>query len=486
MTDPNSLGLKRGVTGHYSQMTSRDATFIFDERPGHPEMFVACYLFGADIGAPAFTTEAELYEWMRARLGTIGFLTRRVHRAPLDLDLPYWVPVVDIDVSSHVRLHSLQGAWSDLRSVVADIASTPVTLDRPPWELHAITGVRDIDDRPVTAMVIKLHHCAADGMGVRELELRLFSDVASALSLSPPRAAHWLELAVRSVARVPWQTVQFLRWARRTRAAVADAERRMDSRELYAPRPDRPVTRFNTAASGTLSLEVTSFELADIRSARSSQPGATVNDVLLTIVGGALRRLVPENEAPVDRSLAALVPISLRLPDSRSGRSRGSDDSSTSANQLSLGTVDLHTDVVDPSSRLAAVSRSSAAEKARWMDPDLRLAQSRMDRAPAWLLALRGWLRRRPSAEPTRGVLRNTMISNLPSPVGSAVLNGAPLGGAFGVLPVVDGDRLRHLFTASGDRMWLSVSADSDGLEDLPGYLASIHDELNGLLARPR
>lgn len=484
MTVPNPLGLRRGVTGYYSRMSSRDATFIFDERPGHSEMFVACYLFDDDSGAPPLTTEAELCEWMRARLGTIGFLTTRVHRAPLDLDLPYRVPVVDIDLSSHVRLRRLEGDWSDLQSAVANIAATPVRLDRPPWELHAFTGVRDIDGRPVTAMVVKLHHCATDGMGLRELESRLFSGVTPAPSPSLPRPALGFELAVRSVARVPWQTVQFLRRARHTRGAVADVERRMETGELYAPRPDRPVTRFNTIASGKLSLEVTSFALADIRNARSSQPGATVNDVLLTIVGGPLRRLVPEGEAPSDRSLAALVPISLRLPDSRSGHSRGSDVLPTSANQLALGTVDLHTDIADSTSRLARIARTSAEEKSRWMDPDLRLAQSRMDIAPAWLLALRGWLRRHPGTGPARGILRNTMISSLPSPAGSAILNGRPLRAAFGVLPVVDGDRVRHLFAASGDRMWMSVSADPDVLEDLSGYVASIRDELDGLLAR--
>lgn len=70
------------------------------------------------------------------------------------------------------------------------------------------------------------------------------------------------------------------------------------------------------------------------------------------------------------------------------------------------------------------------------------------------------------------------MISNLPAPADDQNLDGAPLRAAFGVLPVVDGDRLRHLFSTSGDRLLLSVSADPEALSDIQGYLSLIREEL--------
>lgn len=77
------------------------------------------------------------------------------------------------------------------------------------------------------------------------------------------------------------------------------------------------------------------------------------------------------------------------------------------------------------------------------------------------------------------------MISNLPAPAGEPELDGAPLVTSFGILPPLDGDRLRHLFTTGRDRVNLCVSADDSVLPDLDAYLAGIHEELRSLMGAP-
>src|SRR5699024_7992583 len=441
------------------------------------EMLVASYLFDATGGPGPCGSVNGAHEWMGARLGTAEFFTRRLRRMPLDADHPVWVPAGDLDLADHVHVHELGGGWPALRDSIARIAARRLDLGRPPWELHAITGATDIDGHtPVTAIVLKVHHAAADGMDLRRIETALFTNAPPPGAPAAAAPAHPLETTVHAVARMPWNLLRFARKLRSTSPDVAD---------VAAPAADRPHTRFNDPASGRLAFDVTSFDLDQIRAARSVVDGATVNDVLLTIVGGALAWLVGEDGVAPTDSLAALVPISLRLPDSRSGRSRDGVAAPGSANQLALGTVRLHTDLVDPAERLAAVARSARSEKARCLDPRVAHARSRMDSAPGWLLSLRGWAHRRATAEPGRPRLRNTMISNLPAPGGEATMGGAPLRSAFGVLPVLDGDRLRHLFSTCGERVLLSVSADPAALAEHAPYFAAIRAELDAL-APPR
>ncbi|WP_141564609.1 wax ester/triacylglycerol synthase domain-containing protein [Dietzia alimentaria] len=468
-------------------MTWRDATFVYDEGVRHPEMLVACYVFATDADTKAVRTAAELRRWMHARLATAEFFTRRVRRSPIDIDHPTLVPTPELRLSEHVQLHEINGGWTALRDAISAIASRRIDLTRPPWELHAFTGATDVLGlAEITVLVLKVHHCAADGMELRRIEAALFADPARPTASTPGRPALPAETAARAFVRSPLNLVRFVRavWrdsrSGRTRPDGAAGTAEIDQHP--APAHDRPATRFNHPSSGRLSFDIGEFRLEDVRAARSVAPGATVNDVLLTIVGGALHRLLEREGETPESSLAAMMPISLRLPDSHTGAGRGADCSGRAANQLVLGTVRLHSDMADPAARLAAVARSSAAEKARWLDPRSSRERSRMAVAPAWLLSLRASMHRVTAPPATDRRLRNTMISNLPAPTNGQNLDGAPLRAAFGVLPVVDGDRLRHLFSTSGDRMLLSVSADPEALSDLQGYLTLIREELAKLL----
>lgn len=476
--------MRKGLTGHFSSMSSRDAAFIYQERPGHEETLVGCYIFDAATGTPSTKSVSALAEWMRPRLGAAPFLTSTVRRQPCEIGLPSWVPATDMDLAGHLHVHEIDGGPVELRQKLVDIAEGPVELTRPPWELHAINGSRGVERADeVTAVVLKVHHCATDGMGFRDLESVLFSaDPDSAIG-SPQRALHRIESVARGVLDAPRKTLRFVRHVRRTRADIAEVSRLEQEQEVLAPRKNRPFTRLNHTRTGSTELAVTSFPMEELRAARDVVEGATLNDVLLAIVGRAIHRHLSDLGEPPSGALAAYVPISLQIPDTRSGQARSDAYTHLSATKLVIGIVDLHSDVADPAARLAAVSGSAQTEKARWMSESFRNARSRMDEAPASLLALQGWFHRRrtPEASAERWK-RNTMISNLPAPAGDPQLDGASLLTPFGILPPVDGDRLRHLFTTGRNRVNLSVSLDGDALPDVDSYVTQIHAELRSLL----
>ena len=475
--------MRNGVTGRYSPMSSRDAAFIYEEGPGHTATMIACYVFDASGGTPSTMSVKALEQWMLPRLGGADFLTRVLRRVPLEIGLPFWVPARELDLTAHLHVHRIDGGFADLRQKIVDIASAPIDLSRPPWEFHAVNGARNVAGADeVTAMILKIHHCATDGMGVRDLEKILFSDDPDAAAGASAGAAHPLETTARAVLGAPYKTFRFIRHARNTRADIEEVERLERESDLLIPRKKRPSTKLNKPMSGEPALAVTTFAFEDIRAARKAVRGATINDVLLTIVGGALhRQLAREGETP-DGALAAKVPISLRIPDTQTRNNRSDHYTHLSSTKLVIGIVDLHSDIADPVERLAAVAESAVAEKARWMSDSFRRARSRMDEAPASLLALRGWVRGNRRDDGSRGQMTNTMVNNLPAPDGERRLDGAPLRTSFGVMSPVDGDRLRHLFTTGPDEVNLSISFDRDVLPDATAYLDDIHLELSSLL----
>lgn len=480
--------MRQGLTGHFSPMTSRDAAFIYQDRPGHEETLVGCYTFDAATGTPSTESVAALEKWMRPRLGAAPFLTSTVRRQPFDLGLPIWVPATHMNLADHLHVHEITGGPAELRRKLADIAEGSVELTRPPWELHAINGARGVEGvDAVTTVVLKVHHCAADGMGFRTLESTLFSADPDAAIGAPRKAPHPVESMARGVLNAPGKTLRFVRHARRTSADMDEVTRLEQEQDGLVPRKDRPFTRLNRQRTGRTGIAVTSFALADLRAARNRVEGATVNDVLLTIVGRALHRQLTDLGEPPSGSLAAYVPISLQIPDTRSGKARADEYTHLSATKLVIGIVDLHSDLEDATGRLAAVSAAAQTEKLRWMSESVRNARSRVDEAPAPLLALQGWIHRNRTPEESAGRWkRNTMISNLPAPAGEPELDGARLVTCFGILPPLDGDRLRHLFTTGRDRVNLCVSSDDSVLPDLDAYLAGIHEELRSLLGARR
>src|SRR5699024_8556048 len=243
-------------------------------------MLVASYLFDATGGPGPCGSVNGAHEWMGARLGTAEFFTRRLRRMPLDADHPVWVPAGDLDLADHVHVHELGGGWPALRDSIARIAARRLDLGRPPWELHAITGATDIDGHtPVTATVLRVHHAAADRLDLRRLAPPVVPTAPPPAAPAAAARAHPPATAAQAVARLPSILLPSARTLRSTSPDVA---------AVAAPAADRPHTRFNDPASGRLAFDVTSFDLDQIRAARSVVDGATVNDVLLTIVGGAL------------------------------------------------------------------------------------------------------------------------------------------------------------------------------------------------------
>lgn len=319
---------------------------------------------------------AELRELVESRLPWTPILRRRLRSVPLGLDRPWWVDDPDFDLHQHLFESVVTGDdWRrDLARSVARIAEQPLDRSRPLWEIHLV-GSPSHDE---TAVITKIHHAAVDGIAGRDLLTTLLDDRAPGAAVPvdgewqpaqlpgrtemlargllglPDLAGTALRLESALVGRLPQVPSLAMRSASRLSVGTVEwltgtpgdaVPVRSLPRISAPPTPfNRAITRDRAWAFGELSLEATKA----VRRAA----GATVNDVLLSIVAGALREWLLRAEALPDEPLRALVPISVRT-----------QDDTGAGNKIDLMTCPLPTDVDDPLVRLTSVHETSSVAK---------------------------------------------------------------------------------------------------------------------------
>ncbi|MDH6676885.1 diacylglycerol O-acyltransferase [Rhodococcus sp. LBL1] len=452
------------------QLSPRDADFVYNEYDGHQDHLLAVYLFGTSRHPDAEFSQDDAVQWATARLGHHRMFAHTIRRVPLGLEHPHWAPALDLDIRDHVRVTAItESGWAPLQQHLDTMLTTRMDLTRPPWELHFFTGLRGLDDLPgrLTAVVLKAHHSAGDGLAVLELAQNIFSD--SVRPAGAERAVPFLRgrMLVKSVLGLPRQLLRFAKDVPGNRAAgraVNDAEAAGEWAELH----EQPAIRFNGKVSGAGAMAPITLPASQIRRIREAVPGATVNDVLLTVVGEALARYLAERGEPHKGSLVAMVPRSMRKVEAWE-----------SANRLAVMGVDMHTDVDDPVERLARISRSSMAEKTRTSHIAVRRQAAAMETAPPPLLRLIAYSRKKNTHDLSRPRYQHTMVSNMPFSIEGFTLNGAPAVAVIGAQPPVDGDGLRHFVVTTADgSLMLTVVADSATMPDLDHYLDLIRASL--------
>lgn len=439
----------------------------------------------------------QILTHLQARLHSAPLFRQRLQRVPLALDDPYWVDDARFDLEYHVRHIALPrpGDWRQFCIQVSRIHARPFDLDRPLWEAYVIEGLDGLLDLPPGgfALMFKTHLAAVD-LGELGRLTSLLCDAAAppltsadAAAVNPANSAntatatttaspppppwfaetapgHWAlaRLGLWRVARSPGRAARPLaRLANRLApAAVALAG------ELLLRPEQLPPTRFNAVVSPHRVFETRRFSEADLQRIAALVPGATVDDVVLSVVGGALRQyLQDEGELPDAQSLRAAV-----LTDAgHAGSADASPAHAAGSLAISpagplgpfgpfgpLGPLALGTDLADPLARLAFVQ--GQAEAARALRERLLQAQAASplarsaanagrsapraetvpaaERLKAWS---RGWVGRAGLHLGARTATANCSMAWLPTLPPPLTLCGARLTYHSAMLPITDG-----------------------------------------------
>lgn len=464
------------------RMAGIDAGFLYMETPSvHMHTLKIAILEGDD----ALTYDAFV-AGLLARLKRLPPLRRRVVEVPFGINHPVWVTQRRVDAAHHIRRHRIGGGGSmrDLEQLIGIIASTPLNRAHPLWELHYCEGL----EGGRVAVVGKMHHALADGAAANAL-LANVTDVRTATPPEPvqeeyavtDRLPGRLDLVRHAWADAAAQVATIPALLRQTLRGILGVirERRAGNRSpvpvLHAPR-----VSFNGALGPMRSFATVTLPLAELKRVRAQHHGVdhpvTLNDVVLAITSGALRRWMADHDERPSSSLLAGVPVSA---DERDAVPR------LGGNRVSNLFTTLATDIDDPTDRLRQIADTTSHAKRiqAQLGTSILADWSQFTPPRPFAAAVRAYSRIR--AASWHPAAFSAIVSNVPGPREPAAVGGARLADLFSVGPLVDGIGLNVTVWSYVDRMNFSLLACPDLLPDVHVLASYFPDALAELDLQP-
>lgn len=423
---------------------------------------------------------ARIRALVAERLPLLAPFRWRLVEAPGGLGTPRWIEDPDVDLDRHVHLATLPapGGRAELARFVGEVASTPLRRDRPLWEMHLVDGLAD----GTIAVVSKLHHAFMDGGAGAEVMASLF-DLSPEVDTPPPpdeREPDAVPSPWRLLAEAPADTV-----ARIARVPEAVARTAADVGGLLGamfPDGDEPgqATRaarspFNGALTPARVVGLADCSLTDVKRVGKAFD-ATVNDVVLAAVAGALRGELAARgalDAIGDRPLVAAVPISVR-PD---------EPERAFGNQTSAMMVPLPTQLADPVERLRAVHVVSVRTKERHGAMGSHLLEAWAGLVPPWAITAGSRIASRLGLAHRLPPVFNLIVSNVMGPPIPLYLAGAEVAAVYPLGPLLDGSGLNVTVISHLDRLHVGVIACPAIVADPEAVAASIGAAVDELVA---
>jgi len=422
------------------QLTGQDASFLYLESRGAHLHLTALYVYQQPRAPTAPLTFADIVRHLDSRLDSSEIFRQKLVRPPLDLDYPYWVDDAEFNLKRH--MHRFTGAAPRSRralfDLVAKLHAKPLDLSRPPWEMVVLEKLGPIEGVPQRcfAIIARYHHAAIDGASGSQLVDGLHDLQPSEIAPADSSGGPWqpapepgrTDVLTRGVLNnlgAPFKILKTVAGA----APGMILSRFKTSDDELPKTTTAPKTCFNQPVSRERVFHSMSIDLQRVKEIRSLVPGATVNDVILTICGGALRTwLEAHGELPTE-SLVAMVPVNART----------SEQSSLGGNRLGTLFVPIHTDLSDPVERLQAVQQATQKAKSASGGLDARQISEVTSHVPALTLSSVGHLVTRLGIGHRVKPLCNCTITNVPGPRSTLWLGPAELVWSTGTAPIIDG-----------------------------------------------
>lgn len=472
------------------QLSATDSAMLFVETPNTPNHIAPLFICDQSTlpGGGKLRLRQIKAKIEQALEGAPNF-RRKLVRAPLDIDEPYWVDDPHFDLDFHLRHIALPqpGDWRQLSIQFARLLSRPLDANRPMWEMYVIEGLDRIDDLPpgAFAVMLKIHHSMIDGMGALALlnglyELEPCLPPGSAPSRWRPQPGPTVsEMLTRGYfhalgrpGRMAMRIASLMPRALRERLAGGGEKAPMKSG------PIAPKTPFNGQVTPARVFDWWRYPLAQIKPMRQLVPGSTVNDVALAIVAGAMRRYLLAKAALPDSNLVTLVPISIRSEATRD---------KPAGNEISMVNLPVPTTIADPVERLRLIS----VQMAQMKNADRALgARAIADLTSAVPGTLAGLAARAVSAigdRSGRALAANTFVTNVPGMTVPMYFCGARIVNIGGGGPCMNNMGLVHLVGSYCEWFNISIVGCRDLLPDIDFYMQCLDESASeyAALIRP-
>jgi diacylglycerol O-acyltransferase / wax synthase len=454
------------AAGNLERLTAVDASFLTNESDTSHMHIGGLLIFE---GPPP--RYVDLVEHVRGRLDQVPRFRQKLVVPPLEAGRPLWADDVNFNLTYHVRHTALPdpGGEAELKRLAARVFSQRLDRSKPLWEMWLVQGL----DRDRFALLTKTHHAAVDGIagvdigtvlfdlepvpeparvedgwvpaptpGTTQLIARGATDVATA----PVKLAERVVAAVRHPETAARRAVEALEGVAEVFGAFAD------------PAPDVPL---NQAIGPHRRFTWARSELATFKRIKDTF-GGTVNDVVLAVVTGALRKWLHERSIRTEGlELRALVPVSIRTADERGQL----------GNKLAAMRAPLPVYVEDPVRRLRVVSEQMEGLKRSKQALGAEVISRFNDFAPPTLLAQAARIN-----FSTR--LFNMIVTNVPGPQQPLYVLGRELEEVFPVAFLPQNHALAVAIMSYNGRICFGLLADYDSMGDVETVARGLAESL--------
>lgn len=464
------------------QLNAQDAQFLYIQTPSTLTHVMAAYLFDPSTAPAGHVRFKDIVRHVENRLHTSPVFKRKLFRLPFDFDHPYWVEDKAFELEahiSHVRLPE-PGDWRQFCIQVARHFSRPMDMNRPLWDMYVVEGLDRVEGvAPGSyAILTRIHHAAIDGasaahffVGLSDIDAHGTPAVHIAeggfeLGQEPSGA----EIMARAISANLTSPVKFMNTLMKLSPAIlSEAQKSLSDGKLSEQ--GVPKTRFNATLSPHKMFDGTDFALADLSMIRKKVEGATINDVVLAICSGALRRYLQHHKELPKKSLVAVAPVNLRSK---------SSDAEMPGNNISAMSVELATHIADPLKRLTAIRDYTRDAKEAKTGLSARVMTDLTKHIPGATMAGVARLLSSPRFAPTA---TNVFISNVPGPQFPLYMNGAKLTHQYGMAPLAHNMGLFIATPSYNGRMSFCITSERSIMPDIAFFRECIHAAVDELLA---
>ena len=475
------------------RLSGLDATFLYLETSCSPMHVSGVFVVDPSTAPGGFSFEG--YRQMVAdRLHLAPPWRRRLAEVPFGLHHPLWIEDPDFDLDFHVRELGLARPGTDrqLAEQVARIASRPLDRKRPLWELYVIHGL----ESGHVAVLTKIHHAVIDGMSGAEImgllldlspegrelpdapdnrlrgrpsDLSMLARGLAGVPQYPFRALKALPSAVPNIEETPFGVIP----GAPTLGKIAGALTRATGLSDELPSREKmvaPKTKFSGRLSPHRRFAFGQLPLDEVKAMKNLH-GVTVNDVVVSICAGAVRRWLLEHDDVIDQPLVAQIPVSVRK----------SDEIGTYGNRIMLMSAPLFTDIADPIERLQRTHESLDVMKERHRAMPAELLQDANHFIPPAVFSRAARLTFRLSTSQVGRPTWNLVISNVPGPQFPLYMAGAKLVANYPVSVITHGMGLNITVMSYMGHLDFGIVADRDQMPDLWNLMEWLEDELDAL-----
>jgi diacylglycerol O-acyltransferase len=450
------------------RLSGLDAFFLYLETPTQP-LNVCCILELDTSTMPGGYTYGRFRAALANQVKALPEFRMKLADNQLNLDHPVWVDDENFQLRRHVHCVGVPapGGRRELSEICGFVAGLPLNRDHPLWEMWVIEGGARPD---VVTVMLKVHHAVVDGVAGANLLAHLCSVAPEApepQAVEGAGSGNPLHIAASGLLGYALRPLRLATVVPATMATLVQTLlRAREGRTMAAPFT-APPTPFNAPMSRHRNIAYTQLDMRDVKRVKE-RFGVTVNDVVVSLCAGMLRKfLLARGELP-ENPLVATVPVSVHEKCDRPGR-----------NQTTWMFCRVESQISDPAERVRATAAGNTAAKDHTATMPALLHDWTQFGGPTMFGAAMRFLPHIPTG---LGPTHNMILSNVPGPQTQLYFLGCEVGSMYPLGPILGGAGLNITVMSLNGELGIGIISCPDLLPDLWGLADGFSDALKELL----